>query len=117
MTFMHKNYENKFKYEHILLSMSTIAFMFKLLHKSCVLLYFEECTITINYCYIVLLVFFKMLHLYFRSNIDAQLQKFEKSLEEFYSMCDQVEISLVSLESGKNSFVFKFKCDYFKYAY
>ena len=42
-----------------------------------------------------------MLHLYFRSNIDAQLQKFEKSLEEFYSMCDQVEISLVSLESGK----------------
>ena len=58
MTFMHKNYENKFKYEHILLSMSTIAFMFKLLHKSCVLLYFEECTITINYCYIVLLGFF-----------------------------------------------------------
>ena len=52
-----------------------------------------------------------MVHIYFRSNIDAQLQKFEKSLEEFYSMCDQVEISLVSLESENTvmmHFVFKF---------
>lgn len=31
-----------------------------------------------------------------RSSVENQLQKFEKSLEEFYSMCDQVEISLVS---------------------
>ncbi|XP_022334831.1 mediator of RNA polymerase II transcription subunit 29-like [Crassostrea virginica] len=36
------------------------------------------------------------------SNIDAQLQKFEKSLEEFYSMCDQVEISLrLALENSQ----------------
>lgn len=36
------------------------------------------------------------------SSVDIQLQKFEKSLEEFYSMCDQVEISLrLALESSQ----------------
>ncbi|XP_061174689.1 mediator of RNA polymerase II transcription subunit 29-like [Saccostrea echinata] len=36
------------------------------------------------------------------SSVESQLQKFEKSLEEFYSMCDQVEISLrLALEGSQ----------------
>jgi hypothetical protein len=32
---------------------------------------------------------------YFRKSIEGQQQRLERTLEEFYSLCDQVEVNLV----------------------
>ena len=32
---------------------------------------------------------------YFRKSVEGQQQRLERTLEEFYSLCDQVEVNLV----------------------
>lgn len=32
-----------------------------------------------------------------RKGVDAQIPRFDKSLEEFYSICDQIELQLVNI--------------------
>lgn len=44
----------------------------------------------------------------FRKSSDASLQRFDKSLEEFYAICDQVELCLVRLNNTVHIF-FTFK--------
>lgn len=40
-------------------------------------------------------IFYNVQCLFFRKGVDLQIPRFDKNLEEFYSICDQIELHLV----------------------